>query len=141
MKEILTCQKQETEHVVAFLDLLGATKKIESEESEKYLNKISAVFELAKHRWPAQDHFPYENIKCITFSDNIAFAMELTKNPTTSEVVENEDLSAIGTIWQFISYIGIFQSCALEYELLFRGGISIGKLYMNPNENFIWAKP
>lgn len=140
MSEHSTNRKQESEHIVAFLDLLGATEKIKSAESEKYLNKLSTVFELSKKRWPAQDDLPYKNIKCVTFSDNIAFAMELTKNPTASNVIENEDLSAIETILQFISYIGVFQSCALEYGLLFRGGISLGKLYINPNENLIWGK-
>ena len=41
-------------------------------------------------------------------------------------------------IMEFISFISIFLGTALEKELLFRGGVTIGKLYVD--ERMIWGK-
>ena len=68
--------KKETRHIVAMLDLLGASEKIMGDKSEIVMNGISGMFKAAETTWPYVEHAPYSlhDIKCVTFSDNIALA-------------------------------------------------------------------
>lgn len=71
-----------------------------------------------------------QNIKCVTFSDNIAIGLDL------SELENHEE-----AIRSFVKYISIIQSVALKNNFLFRGGIAIGQLYMNSQKNLYGEKP
>lgn len=124
-------QKQETEHIVAILDLLGASEIIMSDRSEVVLNAISEIFDKAASRWIYLGNAPtiLHDIKCVTFSDNIAFALDIS-------VVSDKEYA----IKSFIKYISIFQGTALKNALIFRGGISLGQLYIDVKSNFIWGK-
>lgn len=130
-------RRQETEHIVAFLDLLGASEiiagKNETRKSEDVLNNIAELFSYAELGFGQVEDAQSElrNLKCATFSDNIVFALDLSKMP--------KDKIA-PTVKDFLITITFFQSVALEYHLLFRGGISLGSLYMDSNENFLWGK-
>ena len=126
--------KHETRHIVAILDLLGASEIIGGKKSEIVMNGISNMFRDAESKWPFVEHAPVvlHDIKCVTFSDNIAFALEI------AEDLSGEEVNA--TIESFITYISVFQGASLKNGLLFRGGIAIGKLYMDPNVNFVWGK-
>lgn len=126
--------KHETRHIVAVLDLLGASEMIMDENSEAVMNVISNMFKAAESRWPRLEHAPVilHNIKCVSFSDNIALALELPED------LSKEEMNA--SIESFIAYISVFQSGLLKKKFLFRGGIAIGQLYMNPNINFVWGK-
>lgn len=123
--------KKETEHIVAILDLLGASEMILSDQSEAVLNAISDIFSKVAAEWVHVQSAPevLHNIKRVTFSDNIALAIDLTKVPNRQEAIDS-----------FVKYISIFQSAALKNNFLFRGGIAIGKLYMNSESNFVWGK-
>lgn len=130
-------RKQETEHIIAFLDLLGASEiimdKNDDKKSEDVLNSISELFTSAEKLFtaPSEKIPELQNLKCATFSDNIVFALDLSVIP--SDKIES-------AIWEFIIIIAFFQNMALGRDLLFRGGISLGPLYMNPKENFLWGK-
>ncbi|MBR5579429.1 MAG: hypothetical protein IKW28_10605 [Lachnospiraceae bacterium] len=109
-------------------------KKINSDESERVMNIISYMFESAEKKWPYVKRAPIElhQIKCVTFSDNIAMALELPENETLEETKKK--------IQSFITYISVFQGAGLAYDYLFRGGITIGELYIDSCKNFIWGK-
>lgn len=130
-------RKQETEHIVAFLDLLGASEiisgKNEDMKSEDVLSNISGLFRLSQEAFPQAEfvHPALKNLKYATFSDNIVFALDLSKWP--SDEIEN-------IIPRFLLVISYFQNMALGYKLLFRGGVSLGPLYMDVEQNFVWGK-
>ncbi len=124
----------ETRHVVAILDLLGASEQICSANSERTMSIMLHIFTSAKDYWHSFNSAPdiSSNIKFVTFSDNIAMALKLPNNM--------DDKTMIDAIKNFIIYISVFQGVALFYKLLFRGGIAIGNLYINQRKNFIWGK-
>ena len=126
--------KHETRHIVAILDLLGASEMIKGDNSEKVMNAIFDMFKAAEDTWPYVEHAPtvLQNIKCVTFSDNIALALELP------DAMSVEDMNVV--IESFITYISVFQGASLKNGFLFRGGISIGQLYVDSNTNFVWGK-
>lgn len=127
--------KHETRHIVAIMDLLGATKLISGCESEDVMNFISDMYEKTATDWVNVEHAPEElkQIKCVTFSDNIALGLELPLDLSDKEL--NDKIDA------FVLYICILQCCSLKNpRLLFRGGIAIGDLYMDSDKNFVWGK-
>lgn len=124
-------RKHETEHIVAILDLLGASDIIMGDTSENVLNALSNIFYNAESTWPFLGNVPevLQNIKCVTFSDNIALALELSTLRDQDEAIK-----------AFIKYISVFQGAALKTGFLFRGGIALGQLYMDSSSNFVWGK-
>lgn len=79
--------RQETEHIVAFLDLLGASEiiagKNENKKSEDVLNSIAELFSFAETGFGQVEdaQSSLRNLKCATFSDNIVFALDLSEIP------------------------------------------------------------
>lgn len=126
--------KNETRHIIAILDLLGASEMIMSDQSEDVMNAISDMFKDAEEKWPYVEHAPsiLQGIKSVTFSDNIALALELPDELSTN------DLNI--AIESFITYISVFQGAAMKNGFLFRGGITVGPLYMDSSTNFVWGK-
>ena len=124
-------RKKETEHIIALLDLLGASGIIEGDRSEDYLNLIYDIFDKAESTWPRGKNAPsvLHNVKCVTFSDNVAIALELSSLTDRDEAIRS-----------FIKYLSVFQGAALKNHLYFRGGIAMGKLYMDSKTNFVWGK-
>lgn len=126
-------ERRETEHIVAILDLLGASEMIFGDSSEVVLNTIAYMFDKAGSTWPHLGNTPavLGSIKAVTFSDNITFALELS----SLQGKEKEE-----AIKAFIGYITVFQGVALKSKLYFRGGIALGRLYMNSKTNFVWGR-
>ena len=131
MKEI---RKSETRHVIAILDLLGASEMIQGNGSGEVMNYIFDSFQSAEAEWPYVKNAPstIKDIKFVTFSDNIAMALELPDQLT------GKDMKTI--VEDFIRYISVFQGALSKNGLFFRGGIAIGKLYMDPKTNFVWGE-
>lgn len=132
--ELINEIKHEKRYIVAILDLLGASDRIEHGDSEGLLNVIIYTFEHTKKYWTQVEHAPLtlRDIECVTFSDNIAIALELPESLPGDEVMQRVN--------DFILYISVFQGAGLANCLWFRGGISIGKLYIDPKNNYIWGK-
>ena len=82
-------RKHETKHIVAILDMLGASEMIKSGRSEDIMNFISNTYIDAEKNWPFTENAPKEvrKLKSITFSDNIVFALEI-ENMQEAEVRE-----------------------------------------------------
>lgn len=131
MKKI---RKSETRHIIAILDLLGASEMIQSNGSEEVMNYIFDSFQSAEAEWPYVKNAPstIKDIKFVTFSDNITMALELPDQLT------GKDMKTI--VEDFIRYISVFQGALSKKGLFFRGGIAIGKLYMDSKMNFVWGE-
>ncbi|MBQ8682669.1 MAG: hypothetical protein IJ510_02980 [Selenomonadales bacterium] len=123
---------EEKRYIVAFLDLLGASKIMESDSSQDVLSKINEVFESTRRTAYEKYKEYFNDIRIIAFSDNIAFARKI---PEEYEPVTTHRCMKV---MEFISFISIFWGTALEKDLLFRGGVTIGKLYVD--EKMIWGK-
>lgn len=125
-------RKQETKHIVAILDMLGASEMIKGGRSEDIMNFISNTYIDAEKSWPFTENAPKEvrKLKSITFSDNIVFALEI-ENMQETEILEAVKALTI--------YVSVFQRALLKNRFLFRGGITIGKLYIDSEENFVWG--
>lgn len=127
-------QNHETKHIIAILDLLGASEIIKGDNSENVMNVISHLFKAVETTWLHMEPVPLalHDIKCVTFSDNIALALELSESMSVDKTKS--------IVKSFIGYISAFQGLSLKSRFLFRGGISIGRLYMNSSTNFVWGQ-
>ncbi|MBQ2246144.1 MAG: hypothetical protein II324_03715 [Selenomonadales bacterium] len=123
---------EEKRYIVAFLDLLGASKIMGSDRSQEVLAKIKEVFENTRRTAYEVYKEYFNDIRIVVFSDNIAFVRKI---PEKYEIMT---MHRCIKIMEFISFVSIFLGTALEKELLFRGGVTIGKLYVD--ERMIWGK-
>ena len=115
----------------AYMDILGAKKYIESEESEKYLNIIQRVYAetIGLVKSNSQDFYmPKPKLKI--FSDNIVLAIPKIEYFRES----TNDISSCN----IIIFAAFFQIIALKYSLLVRGGITVDNLYID--EDFVYGK-
>ena len=116
------------EYVVAFIDILGASKKIR-DNSEESLNIVHTVYEKAlASREQLYENNSIKKLKPLVkiFSDNIVIAV-----PTK----ENGDFSAFISI-AILS--GLIQHEFLHYKYLVRGGIAIGDFFVD--DTMLWGK-
>lgn len=123
---------EEKWHIIAFLDLLGASKIMESDRSQEVLVKIKEVFEFTRMIAEVEYRENISDIEVTVFSDNITFARKIPQNP---EEMNDEDCMKIV---QFIIFISRFLGMSIEKGLLFRGGITVGSLYVD--KKMIWGK-
>lgn len=124
---VLAC----AEHVVAFVDLLGCSNSIRNNSIEM-LNQLRDLYIEAKdmcHQGPMADNC--SKLKIKIFSDNILFAYETGRQSGSKEDV-------FGPICILTQYLGIFQTLALQRNLLLRGGLTIGDLYVD--NVLVWGK-
>lgn len=111
-------------YYIAYLDILGISDAIKSENSEDYLNRIYNLFNDVNIAISNtnKNHQRINVIKKI-FSDNIIIAIE--KEPFFQETTEE--------IKQYllIEMVSYLQMLGLKYSFLVRGGITVGNLYIN----------
>lgn len=119
--------KQEKKCYIAFLDLLGATQKMHNKESsEETLNKILDLYHMTQQKWSQDKIFSsLGEIHISIFSDNICFVREVRKETITE-------------VSNFVSFVGSFQATAINRGLLFRGGITVGNVYID--DTIIWGE-
>lgn len=120
-----------TEHVVAFVDLLGCAEKIRK-NSVGTLNQIRNLYIQAKemcHTGRMAENC--SKIKIRIFSDNILFAYETNRQ-------RSHETDVFGPICIMTQYLGVFQSLALSRNLLLRGGLTIGDLYVD--DILVWGQ-
>jgi len=119
-----------SEHIVAFLDMLGATSRVKKDQ-DATLNEIHALYsttiKIAKENCLLGD---LEGIKIKIFSDNIIIAKELSPNPSERKV------GIIDVLW----WCALFQNRAIsdDFGWLVRGGITIGDFYID--NLMVWGK-
>ena len=116
-------------HYIAYMDILGYSDYIEKnpDKENEFLHTVAeAIYKVKQNVLYISDigkkGFKANiEIKCKTFSDNIIICMEATDS-------QNE----ISRIIPFlISVASIQKGLVIEHELLIRGGITIGDLYID----------
>lgn len=120
-------KRAETLHAIAFIDMLGSTARIQSKGSEEALNSIYRVYDQMINVY-CTGEISVENIKMRAFSDNIIIARPIG---------DNEKEKAYG-LNQMIALAAGFQLCSLLNGWLSRGGITIGKLFVD--DIMVWGE-
>ena len=115
-------------HIVAYLDILGATNKICNDNDFSFLNYLNMFMEDAIEE-SGGGIFPHkEKIFIKIFSDNILLAIELKEND------EQRD-SKIATLFNTVANI---YNEILRYGYLMRGAIVEGEFFHN--DNIVYGK-
>lgn len=116
-------------HIIAYLDMLGTTSKIDKDDDYPYLRRLyniyNNVIQIIQDKSSLTSR--YDKIIIKVFSDNIIMAIPLkSKN----------DIEAIHNLIQFTA---VFQSLStIHYCWPIRGGITIGDLFLD--EMMVWGK-
>jgi len=107
------------EHIVVYLDMLGAKRMIREDQDES-LKKICNLYEQASRAALVNLDIM---AKTRIFSDNIVIAKDLSQEDGSTR----ED-----KIYDILRWCGYFlgTSVGKEYGLLWRGGITIGKFFI-----------
>lgn len=116
------------ESIVAFVDMLGASKFINQKENES-LNDVHYVYEyITDYLKPFADNVSLLKVKPSfrIFSDNIVISATAEKN--------NIDESLLSVVL----HVGIIQNYFLKREIPTRGGIATGGFYSD--DIMIWGK-
>lgn len=108
-----------TEHIVAFIDILGASEKIKQNATES-LNTVHFVYEESLRK--AEIIYSAEEVKGIKpivriWSDNIVVAVPIIDN------------NYLGALFSIIVLSTVIQSEFLAHNYLVRGGISVGDFF------------
>ena len=108
-------------HIVAYLDILGATKKICNDNDFSFLNHLNMCMEDAIEEAGGEIFPKKENIFVKIFSDNILLAIELKEN---DEQKDNKIAALFNTVANIYNEI-------LSYGYLMRGSIVEGEFFHN----------
>ncbi len=128
-------KKHTTDHIIAYLDLLGVKNKIKEDYLDDYLNLLDKIYlETIDRLKKIQSLFEsekvplLENFKIKIFSDNILLALP----------VDNSDEKTLtGKCALFIMFIAVMQCHFLQYVEILRGGITIDKLFID--DKFVYG--
>lgn len=116
-----------SKHFVAYLDLLAGKSLIQSHEDES-LNKLHSLLQAAKESCSHNNKALFPNCKIKIFSDNVIISCKLTGK------IER-DLAKINSAIMLISAI---QIVGMEmYHYLFRGGATVGNLFID--DVMVWG--
>lgn len=128
-KEIDSYDRETKPYVVAYLDILGATNRINSRSSQ--IESLNVMHNLYTHITdlanPDTGVKRYEGIKFKIFSDNIIIAKEL------------DDSENVETITNFLSCVSNFLCTSVSDSVcwLVRGGITTGDFYID--DTIVWG--
>ena len=115
------------DYLVAYIDILGATKMMKPDSQDEYLNRIKDVYEHVLSKFKTSGCLS-DSIKINIFSDNILLAAEL---------VSGGKYAIDPLISNFLSFVSFFQLSALGSGFILRGGVVKGKLHID--NNFAWG--
>lgn len=115
-------------HFIVYLDILGVKNKINSEQSNEYLQKIQKIYTQALELFEQYKNLGGGNeLKCKIFSDNIIFATEIY-NQQYSGFCNNINSVIVTSLAIFTIFLYQY---ALEEGFLIRGGMTVGDLFIN----------
>lgn len=114
------------QHVVAFIDVLGAKAMIEN-DSNGSLEIIHAGYEVATKITDMTSYVTGVKLLVSVFSDNIVFATKVNDENTIPLALQLVSLSTVN-----------FQHIMLQQGILTRGGITIGGFFRD--ETMVWGK-
>ncbi len=120
-----------TPYYFAYMDILGAKKYIESEESENYLNKIQQLYAETIGMIKANDKILYHtDVKFKIFSDNIVIAIP-------KEIYMETSINEVSSYY-IMMFASFFQILAIKHSFLVRGSIAVDDLYID--NDFVYGK-
>lgn len=117
--------RQYRKYMVGYLDLLGARRCMESDCSGEYLRTVYRCFEIAEKIADAMYKTVGEPFKTKIFSDNIIVALPCT------EVNSKDNNNPVIALNRITTIIGALQRNFLEHNILSRGSIAYGDLYID----------
>lgn len=114
-----------SKHIIAYVDFLGTKEKIKNDKNNEYLRFLKQLYtELFTYIDKTNKSNDFlKTIKVRSFSDNVLFAISLSST----------NMQAIYALGEFIRICSIIQVTALKNEILTRGGITIGDIYIDKN--------
>lgn len=116
---------QYRKHMVGYLDLLGARHYMKSDRDGEYLNTVYHCFEIAEKIADAMYKTVDEPFNTKIFSDNIIVALPCTEINSSSN---NNPIIALNRI---TAIMGALQRNLLEHNILSRGSITYGDLFID----------
>ena len=116
-------------YIVAYIDLLGVTNKINSEEQQFAMNKLYNLYTFSTDATKAIQTEGIKDICFKIFSDNIIIAKRLS----TEASRRKQDIKSL------LMCAGHFQELSASDSVgwLLRGGISIGQLFID--DVMVWG--
>lgn len=124
--------RETTEYIVAYLDLMGVATRMKNDVNAQKIamNKLHNLYTFNMNSSKEIAMEGYKDIQFKIFSDNIIIAKKLSGDPKT----RTQDIKCL------FNCVANFQ-CASVTDCvgwLVRGGISIGKLYID--ETMVWGQ-
>lgn len=109
------------EYIVAYIDLLGVTNRINSKDNQLAMNKLYNLYTFSVNLTKEIQIKENKNIQFKIFSDNIIIAKKLS----TETSQRSRDIHSL------LMCAGHFQELSTSDSIgwLLRGGISIGQLF------------
>lgn len=118
-----------TKHLIAYMDILSGAKLISEDVLDENLNTVAQIYQLTKNIVNTAKSNLACSIDFKIFSDNIL----LTLIPEINDKQESDR-----SIYNFLYVIAFIQMKALERNILLRGGLTIGDIFIN--KTFSWGK-
>lgn len=130
MSEIVSIKKMET-YLVVYLDFLGASDKMSNDADGKLLNDISALYSRISDTLSKNKVKGMSDVKMKMFSDNLVLATRYDESLDFNKFYSTK-------LQGLLSLTALLQVYSLDkLGLLIRGGITIGKLYID--DDFVWG--
>lgn len=125
-----TYDRRTDEYIVAYIDLLGMTNRIKTEEKQLVMNKLYNLYVFSVKLTKETGIKENQDIQFKIFSDNIIIAKKLS----TSIEQRKRDIRSL------LMCAGHFQELTTSDGVgwLLRGGISIGQLFID--EVMVWGE-
>lgn len=118
------------EYIVAYIDLLGVTNRINSKDNQLAMNKLYNLYTFSVNLTKEIQIKENKNIQFKIFSDNIIIAKKLS----TETNQRSQDIHSL------LMCAGHFQELSISDSVgwLLRGGISIGQLFID--DVMVWGE-
>lgn len=126
----MTNNIQTTQHLIAYLDVLGASRKLCTENNIDFINKLSTLYR--EHEVLAQWGLNVEQIQIVTFSDNMLLSLPLHSF--------NSKEDWLIAAYDFLIYVMLLQLESICYGFFLRGAIKTGELFTDMKRNFVAGK-
>ncbi|CAB1240062.1 conserved protein of unknown function [Ruminococcaceae bacterium BL-4] len=118
-------------YFIIYIDLLGAKNAIKQDNDDHFLNTIHSLYEKALTVLNGVTSTPgFEGCKTKIFSDNIIIAIP-------SDFTQLNDHHPVITLNRVQTVATSFQREFLKENILLRGGVTYGKLYID--NIFVWG--
>lgn len=116
---------QYRKYMVGYLDLLGARRYINSDCDGEYLRTVYRCFEIAEKFADEMCKTVGEPFRTKIFSDNVIVALPC------SEVSSNDNNNPTIALNRITAIVGALQRNFLEHDILSRGSITYGDLFID----------